>query len=61
MTEKAISGPCPFCHEGVSLVMVYSPNHKGGGVYYIRCDKCWGRGPVASTEELARDLWRGGR
>lgn len=58
---KAVAGPCPFCYEISALVVVFSPNHKGGGVWFIRCEKCWGTGPIAYSEELARDLWKDGR
>lgn len=53
---------CPFCQKSQVLTVQYErrPADRYGLnplVFFVRCEWCWARGPVAKDEETAWKWW----
>ena len=51
--EYQFSDVCPHCGEYFAL----SVKKYGTTMYYVRCDKCLSRGPLAGTPKIAVRQW----
>lgn len=40
---------CPYCGDGME------PICDGPGIWYYRCKSCYSQGPLAATEEEAKE------
>lgn len=51
--DYVFSDACPHCGEMFALsVQEYATT-----MYYVRCDKCMSRGPLAGTPKIAVKQW----
>lgn len=58
--EQAALEPCPFCGEAEKLSVKYyvaiDPN--GFDAFYVRCDKCFARGPNVGVNDYDREPFK---